>query len=80
MIWRRFTLRCVYCGSKKCHYDIWFDPEGALFGCPTDMYLDMDMYTNMDTSNSCSHKKKFIGHKEANVQRALGLLSRPKGF
>lgn len=72
MLYRWFTARCMYCGNKKRHYDIW----GGFVSCPTDMGEKFQGYTNM----GCYTKKKFIRHKEAKVQRALGLLSGPKGM
>ena len=73
IIYRWFTARCVYCGNKKKHYDIW----GGFASCPTDM--ENAHMSNPRLHNGCSKKKKFIKPKEAKVQRALGLLSGPKG-
>jgi len=61
MIYRWLTSRCTYCGTKKHLYDIW----GIFSCCPTDMSKD---------TIGCSKTKYFIKHREAKVQRALGLL------
>lgn len=72
ILYRLFTTRCIYCGNKKEQYS----PFGGDLQCPTNR--DGDSWANRFTG--CSYKKIFIKHKEARVQRALGLLSGPKGF
>ena len=64
IIYRFFTLRCTYCGSKKEY------PVRGFSCCPTDVWQIHQGYTN----KGCYITKKFINHKEAKVQKALGLL------
>ena len=66
IIYRWVTLRCGYCGNKL-GYDLYIG-----YFCPTDMEKPF--------GHGCATRKKFIRHKEAEIQRALGLLSGPKGF
>lgn len=72
IIYRFFTARCIYCGNKKEQYSMF----GGDLQCPTNR--DDDSWAN--SLIGCSHRKIFIKHKESKVQRALGLLSGPKGF
>lgn len=68
MLYRYFTRRCIYCGTKKECYAFPYDS----YYCPTDM--------GRSQCNGCSRVKKFIEHKEAKVQKALGFFSGPKGL
>jgi len=78
MLYRKFTQRCIYCGNKKKRH---FDGRDSYFYCLSDLvYTKMALWGNPALYNGCSKKKKFIKHKEAKVQKALGLLSRPKGI
>ena len=76
ILYRWFTARCIYCGNKKERYPMF----GGDLCCPTDIVIEQHNCLWYRNSQGCSHRKIFIKHKEAKVQRALGLLSGPKGF
>ncbi len=86
MLYRKFTHRCIYCGLKKEKFRHMMFGSGGRYLCPTSIDEESIIYDH-DISWRCGYNgtgcittKKFIKHKESKVQKALGLLSGPKGI
>ncbi len=68
MIYRWFTCKCIHCGAKKMMVKRFDHPY--LLGCTTAKHCPNGGPIDLDGTV----QEKFISHKEARVQRALGLL------